>query len=104
MSRRFQVTLHGTGFSVPVKDGDTIRGFYAIRRALADSPEDAERKAIDALQQEEKFRWLVEATKREPGSQGGCRIRLDNIGHLSWFRWHFTKCPPSFVFYSKDET
>jgi len=103
MSRRFQVTLHGTGFSVPVADGDTIRGFYTIRRVLADSPQDAGRKAIATLQQEERYCGLVETTERELGSRDGCRVRLDSIGQLSWFRWHISRHSPSFIFYSDEK-
>ena len=105
MSRRYQVILHGTGFSVPVEGDKPIRGFFTIRRVLADSPEEAERSAIATLQQEERYRSLVETTERELGSRDGCRIRLrlDHIGHLSWWRWHFTKHSPSFIFFEEDE-
>ena len=103
MSRRFQVILHGTGFSVPVEDGKPIRGFFTIRRVLADNPEEAERRAIGTLEQEERYRGLVESTARELGSSAGCRVRLDSIGHLSWWRWRFTRYSPSFIFFSDDE-
>ena len=103
MSRRYQVTLHGTGFSVLVEGDKPIRGFFTIRRVLADSPEEAERSAIATLQQEERYRSLVETTERELGSRNGCSVRLDDIGHLSWWRWHFTKHSPSFIFYGDDE-
>jgi hypothetical protein len=103
MSRRFQVTLHGSGFSVPVEGDKPIRGFYTIRRVLADSSADAERSAIATLQQEEKYRSLVETTERESGSRDGCSIRLDSIGQLSWWRWYFTRHTASFIFYSDDE-
>ncbi|HLP77513.1 MAG TPA: hypothetical protein VK327_11415 [Candidatus Paceibacterota bacterium] len=103
MSRRYQVTLHGTGFSVPVEGGKPIRGFFTIRRVLADSPEDAERSAIATLQQEARYRSLVETTERELGSRDGCKVRPDDIGYLSWWRWHFTKYSPSFIFYGDDE-
>src|SRR4051794_15946860 len=100
--RRFQVTLHGTGFSVPVEDDDAIRGFYTIRRVLADSPQEAERMAIATLQQEERYRGLVETSERESGSRR-CKVRLESIGQLSWFRWHFSRTSPSFIFYSNDK-
>lgn len=103
MHQRFQVTLHGTGFSVPVEGDKPIRGFYTIRCVLANSPEDAERRAIDTLEQEEKYRGLVEATERELGSSSGCRVQLDSIGRFSWFRWHFSRPSPSFILYSDDE-
>ena len=104
MSRRFQVTLHGTGFSVPVEGDKPIRGFFTVRRLLADTSEDAEQDAISMLEREEKYRWLVETTEREVGFRGGWRVRLESIGQLSWLRWHFTKYSPSFIFYSDDET
>ena len=103
MSRRFQVTLHGTGFSVPVEGEKPIRGFFTIRRVLADSPEEAERMAIATLEQEERYRGLVETTERELGSRDGCRVRLESIGQLSWFRWRFSRHSASFMFYSDDE-
>ncbi len=103
MSRRYQVTLHGTGFSVPVEGDKPIRGFFTIRRVLADSPEEAERSAIATLQQEERYRSLVETTERELGSRDGCHVRLDDIGYLSWWRWHFTRYSLSFIFYQDDE-
>ena len=103
MSRRYQVTLHGTGFSVPVEGDKPIRGFYTIRRVLADSPEEAEQSAIATLEQEERYRGLLETTERESGSRTGCRVRVDSIGHLSWWRWCFTRYSPSFIFYGDDE-
>jgi hypothetical protein len=103
MSRRFQVVLHGTGFSVPVEGEEPIRGFFTIRRVLADSPEDAERTAIATLEQEERYREFVEATERELGSRAGYQVRVDDIGRLSWWRWCFTSYSPSFIFYSDDE-
>jgi hypothetical protein len=102
MSRPFQLTLHGTGLSVPVEGDPPIRGFFVLRRVLADNPKDAERKAIAALEQEERYRELVGTTERESGSRAGCRVRLDDIGYLSWWRWYFTKCSPSFIFYGDD--
>lgn len=84
-------------------DGDTICGFYTIRRVVADNPQDAERKAIAMLQQEERYLELVETTERELGSRDGCKVRQDGIGQLSWFRWLFTKYSPSFIFYSDDK-
>ena len=101
MSRRFEVILHGTGLAVPVKDEKPIRGFYAIRRILADSPEEAEQRAIATLQQEEKYRWLVETTEREAGSRDGRNVQLDSISHLSWWRWHFSRPSRSFIFLSR---
>jgi len=103
MSRRYQVTLHGTGFSVPVEGDKPIRGFFTIRRVLADSPEEAERTAVATLEQEERYRGLLETTKRKLGSSAECRVRLEHIGHLSWWRWHFTRHSPSFIFFSDDE-
>jgi hypothetical protein len=103
MSRRFQVTLHGTGFSVPVEGDKPIRGFYTIRRVLADSPEQAGQSAIATLEYEERYRGLVETTERESGSRAGCRVHVDSIGHLSWWRWCFTRYSPSFIFYGDDE-
>jgi len=97
MSRRFQVTLHGTGFSVPVEGEKPIRGFFTIRRVLADSPEDAERKAVATVEQEEKYHALVRTTERELGNRDGCSVCLESIGQLSWFRWHFSRHSSSFI-------
>ena len=102
MSRRFQITLEGKGFLVPVEDDVPIVGFYTIRRVLADSPGDAEEQAIASLKQEDKFRGLVETTEREMGFQNGWTVRVESIGELSWFRWHFSKCSPSFICYPDD--
>ena len=103
MSRRFQVKLHGSGLSVPVDGEKPIRGLFTIRRVLADSPEDAERRAVATLEQEERYRGLLETTERELGSRARYSLRLENIGELSWFRWHFSKHSQSFIFYSDDE-
>jgi hypothetical protein len=104
MSRRFQITLHGTGFSVPVEGDKPIRGFFTIRRVLADSPEAAERKAIAELEQEERFRGLLESTERSLGSRNGCRVRVQTIGELSWLRWHLSRQSSSFIFFQDDES
>jgi len=103
MSRRFQVTLHGSGLSVPVEGDKPIRGFFTIRRVLADTPEDAERRAVATLEHEGRYRELLEITERELGSRVGYRLRLESIGELSWFRWHFSRHSPSFIFYPDDE-
>jgi len=102
MPRRFQVTLHGRGFHVPVEGGDPIVGFFTIRRVVADSARDAEQMAIEALEKEERYRHLVETTARELGFSNSCSVRLDSIGHLSWFRWHFSRYSPSLIFYSDE--
>ena len=85
MTRRYQVTLHGSGFTVPVDGEKPARGFLTIRRVLADSPEDAERTAIAMLEQEERYRGFLETTERESGSRDGCRLQIESIGELSWF-------------------
>lgn len=103
MSRRFQVTLHGSGLSVPVEGHKPIRGFFTIRRVLADSPGDAERRAIATLEQEERYRELLKTTERELGSRDGYALRVESIGKLSWFRWYFSRHSPSFIFYEDDE-
>jgi hypothetical protein len=103
MSRRFEVTLHGTGFSVPVEGDKPIRGFFTIRRVVADTPEAAESKAIAALEQEERFQGLLEATEQKLGSRNGCRVRLESIGELSWFRWYFSRQSSSFIFFQDDQ-
>ena len=103
MSGRFQVTLHGTGLCVPVEGAKPVRGFFTIRRVLADSSEEAERSALATLEQEERYRGLIETTERELGSRAGCRVRLESMGELSWFRWHFSRHSPSLIFYSDDE-
>jgi hypothetical protein len=99
MAHRFQVTLHGTGFSVPVDGGDPVCGFYAIRRILAQTTTEAEQQAIAELQQEAKFRWMIETTKQKLGSSEGCSVRLESIRELSRFSWHFSRNRKSFIFY-----
>ena len=103
MSRRYQVTLHGSGFFVPCEGLSPARGFITIRRVLADCPEDAERKAVSKLELEERYRGLLETTENELGSLASCRVRLESIGELSWFRWFFSRMPQSFIFYQDDK-
>src|SRR5262249_22917449 len=103
MSRRFQVTLHGSGLSVPVEGDKPIRGFFTVRRVLADGPDDAERRAVALLEKEERYRGLLEATRKELGNLDGFRLRLENVGELSWLRWHFSRHSTSFIFYQDDE-
>ena len=100
MSRRYQVLLHGSGFSVPTEDGDPIRGFYTSRRAMADTPRQAEERVIAALRQEEKFRWLANATEASGTSYS---VRADSISEVSWFRWYFSKVPKGFAFYTDED-
>jgi hypothetical protein len=69
---------------------------------LADSPREAEEQAIASLKEEDKFRRLVETTEREMGFQNGWSVRVESIGELSWFRWHFSKFAPSFIYYPDD--
>lgn len=103
MRQRYQVILHGTGFSVPVDDSKPICGFYIIRRVLADGLADAKQNAINAVKREEKYQTLLEMTEASSGSQEHCRLQIDSIGRLPWWRWYFSKYSPSFIFYS-DET
>jgi hypothetical protein len=76
MSRRYQLTLLGTGISVPVEGDKPIRGFFTIRRVLADTPEDVERRAIATLEREDRFRGLVETTERELGMTARGKVWL----------------------------
>ena len=103
MLRRFQVTLHGTGLLIPVEGDEPIRGFYAIRRAMARSVAEAEERAIAALEREERYRELIEATEKELGGKTECKVRVESIGYLSWWRWSFTKYSLSFIFYMGRE-
>jgi hypothetical protein len=89
-------------FLFPSKAVSRYAAFYTIRRLQADSPEEAERSAIVMLEQEERYRGLVETTARELGSSARCSVRVDNISHLSWWRRCFRKYSPSFIFYGDD--
>jgi hypothetical protein len=84
-------------------DTAAIRGFYTTRRVLADGPEEAEAKAIEILQQEEKYKWLIDATRRKLGEHATVQCDAECIGRISWFRWHFFKRLPGFAFYSDEE-
>jgi hypothetical protein len=103
MPHRFQVLLHGTGFLSRVDEDEPIRGFYVIRRVLADTPEDAARSALAELQREEKYRQLVESTANALGSGAGCNVEVDSVGSLSWWRWHFNRPLSGYIFYSDEE-
>ena len=103
MSRRFQVILEGSGFFIPSEGAKPIRGFFTMCRVMADSPEEAEQKAINKFQQTKVYRLLIETTERELGSRDGCRVRMDSIGHVSWWRWYFNRSSSGFIFYSDDE-
>jgi hypothetical protein len=104
MSHRYQVIIQGTGFStLPDEDGDSIVGFFAIRRVRADTQDEAYWTAVRALEREEKFQWLVERTREHTGEQPRYRFQLDDIGYLPWWRWHFTRPPENYAFYSEAE-
>jgi hypothetical protein len=94
--------LHGKGFHIPVEGGKPIIGFFTIRRIIAESPQDAERLAVEKLEQEDRYQQLVETTAKELGFRNSGSVRIDSIGHISWFRWHFSRHSPSFVFYSDE--
>ena len=101
MPRRFRLLIEGSGLAVREKGLGVVRGFYAIRRTVADTPEEAEHKAIAALRAEEQFQRLVEMTERELGNRHRCELRVDSIGELSWLGWHFSRFRgwKSFVFH-----
>jgi hypothetical protein len=103
MPRRFQVTLHGSGFLIPVEGGLPVRGFYAIRRVLADAELTARQSALANIQQEQRFGELLEITERETGRRDACSVEVEVVGELSWFQWHFTRCAPGFIFYQDDD-
>jgi len=100
--RRYQVTLHGRGFHVPVEGDKPIIGFFTVRRVIAENAQDAERLAIETLEQEERYQELVETTAKELGFRNSCSVRLDSIGYLSWIRWNFSRHSPSFIFYQDE--
>ena len=95
MSRRFQVTLHGSGFCIPIDGGEPARGFYVIRRVRAQTPQDAERDAVAAFRAEERYRSLAE------DGEGG-RLDVESVTELSWFSWHFSRQPRGFIFYTNE--
>jgi hypothetical protein len=104
MSRRYQVTIQGTGFStVPDEDGDGIVGFFAIRRVRADTPTEAYWTAARALEKEEKFQWLIESSREHTGNLPRYRLQQEDIGYLPWWRWYLTKSPENYIFYSEAE-
>ena len=100
--RRYQVTLHGRGFHVPVEGDKPIIGFVTIRRVIAENAQDAERLAIETLEREARYQELVETTAKELGFRNSCSVRLDRIGYLSWIRWTFSRHSPSFIFYQDE--
>jgi len=51
------------GFPFPSMVTSAARGFYVIRRVRAETPQDAERQAIAALQTEERYRFISESTQ-----------------------------------------
>jgi len=100
--KRYQVTLHGRGFHVPVEGDKPIIGFFTIRRVLAGNAEEAKRSAIETLEQEKRYLELVEITAKELGFRNSCSVRLDSIGYLSWFRWRFGRHSQSLIFYQDE--
>jgi hypothetical protein len=100
--KRYQVTLHGRGFHVPVEGHKPITGFFAIRRVIAENADEAKRTAIETLELEKRYQELVEITAKELGFRNSCSVRLDSIGYLSWFRWHFSRHSPSLIFYQDE--
>jgi hypothetical protein len=104
MSHRYQVTIAGRGFStMPDADDASIVGFFAIRRARADTPEEAYWTAVRALEREWKFQWLIESTREHIGDTPPYKLELEEIGYLSWWRWHFTRPDTNFAFYETED-
>ena len=95
MSRRCQVTLQGRGVSIPVEGSEPARGFYVIRRVRAETPQEAERRAIAALQAEDRYRSVTASTQRGT-------VELESVTELSWFSWHFSRDPRGFIFYTDE--
>ena len=88
MLLRFLVTLRGTGICIPADEDKPIRSFYSIRYVLAGSSQEAERSAIATLEQEERYRGVVETTEHELGSRDSIKLRVDSVRQLSWLQWH----------------
>lgn len=103
MAHRYQVLIHGKGFSAPTNDGDGIIGFYVIRRVRADTQAEAYWTAVRAIEREEKFRWLVEETREHTGQEPRYKFELEDIGYLPWWRWYFTRAPRNYAFYSEPD-
>lgn len=103
MSRRYQVMLNVTGILIPVEGDQPIVGFLAIRRVLADAPEDAERLAAETLAKEDRYKDLMASAASTGGSFENCTMQLESLSEVSWFRWHFAKPSPAFIFYQDEE-
>lgn len=103
MPRRFQVTLDASGIFIPVAGDQPIVGFLAIRRVLADAPEEAERLAAEALMQEYRYRDLMASAARTGGNFENCKLQQESITDVSWFRWYFAKPSAAFIFYQAEE-
>lgn len=106
MSHRYQVTIQGKEFStVPDDDDDDdcIVGFFAIRRVRANTPEEAYWTAARTIEREEKFLRLVESTREHTGNIPRYRLQQEDIGYLPWWRWHLTRSPDNYAFYSEAE-
>jgi hypothetical protein len=102
MPRRFRLLIHGSGFSVPQEGVGRVRGFYAYRRVLAETPREAEGAAIAALRSEEQVLRLLDTTEAQEGSRDQCQFQVDSVDEISWFAWHFRKYWRSFIFYGDE--
>ena len=100
--KRYQVTLHGRGFHIPMEGDKPIKGFFTVRRVLAENAEEAKRLAIETLEQERRYQELVEFTVMELGCRNSCSVHLESIGYLSWFRWRFGRHSPSLILYQDE--
>lgn len=70
---------------------------------LAGTPDDAERLAAEKLRQEDRYRDLMASAARTGVNFENCEMQLESLSEVSWFRWHFAKPSPAFIFYQDEE-
>ncbi len=100
---RYQIILHGSGFSVPVKGDTPVIGFLTVRRVTARDEEEAQAVAVEELLGEPKIAAMVEETRASLGQTDTCKVEVEKCQRIGWLRWHLSPLPSRLLIYSEEK-
>lgn len=97
----YQVMLEGKDFLIEMEGKEDLFGYFTTRWVKADSPEDAELKAVDLVKKDEQ---LVGITKNMDGSKPAPMIYLSEMCNVNWFQYLRRKPGKGYSFFPmKDD-
>jgi hypothetical protein len=99
---RFDVVMCGSGFLVPVDEGEPVRGFIVVRRVQAADPAAAAAQAKAAVIEEESVREMLATTSTHAPDDRQPEIAVLETNPVRWWEALFSRPPKGFIFFTDE--